>query len=123
MTPFFSPRTFVFMLVLSGAIFSSVTYAFASSDTGYPDPAGGGIASISGYVVSDVKYNLGNDPSGIGSVSFSLSAPATSVIIRLSDAQTDWFNCANVSGNDWICDTQNMPVVAANQLQVTARGK
>jgi hypothetical protein len=123
MTPFFSFRTFVFMAAMSGVILSSVSYAFASSNAGYPNPAGDGTGGISGYVVSNVEYNPGNDASTIKSVSFSLSAPARSVAIRLTDSQTDWSNCANVTGNDWVCDTRNMPVASANQLQVSASGK
>lgn len=122
MTPVFSLRTLAFMVAFPGIIVSSVTYVFASSNTMYPDPAGGGTGDISGYVVSNVEYNLGNDPTMFKSVSFSLSAPATRVNIRLTDTQTDWSECINLGGNDWICDAKSMPVASANQLRVSASG-
>ncbi len=122
MTPGFSFKTFVVLALLIGASVSSITYAFASSNTTYPNPAGNGNGGISGYVISNVHYNQGNDPSKIASVNLTLSAPATRVNIRLSDTQSNWYGCTNVNANDWMCDTQNTPLKSANQLQVSASG-
>ena len=122
MTPFFSFKANVFLLALSFAVISTITYAFASTNTGNFDPAGHGAEMISGYVVTNVTYQLGIDPSKIASTSFTLSAPAVKVLIQLSDAQTNWYNCVNVSGNDWTCDTNNTSLKSANELQVIALG-
>ena len=62
MTPFYSFKANVFVLALSFAVISTITYAFASSNTGNFDPAGHGAEVISGYVVTNVAYELGNDP-------------------------------------------------------------
>ncbi len=122
MTPFFSFKANVFSLALIFAVILTITYAFASSNTGNFDPVGHGAAGISGYVVTNVSYEPGNDPSKIASTSFTLSAPAVKVQIQLSDVQTNWYNCINVSGNDWTCDTNNYPLASANELQVIALG-
>lgn len=122
MTPGFSFKTFVVIATIIGASVSSITYAFASSNTGNPNPAGNGNGSISGYVISNVNYNLGNDPSKIVSVNLTLNAPATRVNIRLTDTQSSWYGCLNVSGNEWTCDTENASMKSANQLQVSASG-
>ena len=122
MTPGLSFKAFVVLAILIGASISSITYAFASSNTVYPNPAGNGNGDISGYVVSNIHYNQDNDPSRIASVNFTLSAPATRVNIRLSDTQSNWYGCTNVNANEWTCDTQNAPLKSANQLQVSASG-
>lgn len=120
MTPFFSFKANVFVFILCSAILSTVTYAFASSDTGNPEPAGQGSNGISGYVVANVSYQLGDDPTKISSVSFTLNAAAAKVQIQLSDTQTDWYNCVNSGGNDWVCNANNSPLASANELQVIA---
>jgi len=122
MTPGFSFKTFVVLAILIGASISSITYAFASSNTAYPNPAGNGNGDISGYVISNVHYNQGNNPSKIASVNLTLSAPATRVNIRLSDTQSNWYGCVHVNANDWTCNTENAPLKTANQLQVSASG-
>jgi hypothetical protein len=120
MTPIFSFKANVFALVLIFSVISTITYAFASSNTGDSDLAGYGAESINGYVVSDVSYELGNDSPKITSVSFTLNAPAAKVQIKLSDVQTNWFGCLNVSGNNWTCDANNSALSSASKLQVAA---
>jgi len=122
MTPAFWFKANVFALTLIFAVTSTITYAFASSSTGDPSQAGEGSKVISGYEVSNVSYGQGNDPSKIASTSFTLSAPAAKVQIKLSDTQTDWYNCINAGGNNWTCDTKNNSISSANQLQVIALG-
>jgi hypothetical protein len=122
MTPIFSFKANAFVLALIFAVVSTITYAFASSNTGSSDSVGYGAGSISGYVVTNVSYELGNNSSNISSTSFTLSAPAVKVQIKLSHAQTNWYNCINVSGNDWTCDSNSHSLSSANELQVTALG-
>ncbi len=118
MTPFFSFKSNLFVLALSFAVISTATYAFASSNTlNSSDPAGYGAEDISGYVVTNVTYELGDDPSKIASTSFTLNAPAVKVQIQLSDVQTNWYNCINVSGNNWTCDTEDNSLLSANELR------
>jgi preprotein translocase subunit SecF len=122
MTSVFSFRTNVFAFTLVFAVISTITYAFASSTTGSSDPAGYGAEFISGYVITNVTYEQGNDPAKIKSTSFTLDTPAAKVQIKLSDRQSDWYDCTNVSGNNWTCDTDNHPITSANELQVVALG-
>ena len=120
MTPIFSFKANVFALALIFSVISTITYAFASSNTGNSGLAGYGAEGINGYVVSDVSYELGNDSPKITSVSFALSAPAAKVQIKLSDVQTNWYSCINISGNNWTCDANNSSLSSANELQVAA---
>jgi hypothetical protein len=122
MTPVFFFRTRSFLFVLIFAVVSTITYAFASSSGGSPDVGGDGIGVIGGYEVSDVSYQFADKFAGIASISFQLSAPAAKVQIKLSDNQPDWYACANLGGNNWMCDTGNSPAASANRLQVVAFG-
>ena len=120
MTPIFLRKTNVFVFTLIFAAISTMTYAFASSNTGNSELAGHGAESISGYVVSNVSYEQGKDLSKIASVSLSLNAPAVKVQIKLSTDQANWYNCINVSGNNWNCNANNSSIRSANELQVIA---
>ena len=123
MAPIFSFKTNVFAFGLIFAVISTITYAFASSNTGISNSsAGEGAKAISGYVVSNVAYEQGNDPSQIASTSLTLNAPAAKVQIKLSDIQTDWYDCVNIGGNNWTCNTNNHTILSANNLQVIALG-
>jgi hypothetical protein len=120
MTSFVSSKSKLFFFWLIFTIISATTYAFASSNTGSPSNAGEGSKAINGYVVSNVAYGQGSDPSKIGSTSLTLDAPATKVQIKLSDAQVDWYDCTNANGYNWICNTNNHPISSADKLQVVA---
>jgi hypothetical protein len=122
MTPALSSKTFVFLVVLVGVAFSSISYAMAASNAANPNPAGNGISGISGYVITNVKYTLGDDPTTVDSVAFTLSAPATRVNIRLSDSQSNWYGCSEVGGNEWNCNAENALLRSVNELQVIASG-
>jgi hypothetical protein len=122
MAPVFSFKAKAFALTLIFAVFSTVTYAFASSSTGNSKPAGQGAEAISGYAVSNISYKQGDDLSKIASVSLSLDAPASKVQIKLTRDQANWYDCVNVSGNNWSCNTDNSSILSANELQVVALG-
>lgn len=97
-------------------------YAFAASNTVPNTNAGDGSGTISGYVVSSVKYNLNaSDPSNIDSVTFNLdSTPATGSTIKaqLAAAGT-WYTCTNVAAAI-TCDVTSpqATVAAATTLRV-----
>ena len=120
MAPNISFKASVFVFGLVFAVISTLTYGFASSITGNSGNAGEGAMVISGYKISNVAYEPGNDPSKIASTTLTLDAPAAKVQIKLSDTQTDWYNCVNVSGYNWSCDTNNHSILAGNKLQVIA---
>jgi hypothetical protein len=122
MTPVFFFRTRSVLFVLIFAVVSTITYAFASSSEGSPAVGGDGIGVIGGYEVTGVSYQFADKSAGIASISFQLSAPAAKVQVRLSDTQPDWYECANLGGNNWMCNTGNSPAASANRLQVVAFG-
>jgi hypothetical protein len=122
MTPVFFSNVKIFAFALIFTIISTITYAFASSNTREADLAGYGVGSINGYAVSDISYNWGNDSAKIASISFTLNAPASNVQMKLSDDQTNWYNCINVNGNNWDCNANNHPISSASEFQVVAIG-
>jgi hypothetical protein len=101
---------------------ASIAYAYTASNTVPANRAGYGSASISGYVVDDVSYNLStSDPRKIDSVTLSLDAAASTVKIKLVSSGTTYYDCTNTSGNNWSCAVGGaVTITEANELQVIA---
>ena len=123
MTPrlMFSPLVLLVVFIIVGSVF--VSYAFTSTNTGPSPISGEGVSAISGYDVTNVSYHSDSDPRQIDSVSFTLSAAANFVKIKLIASQSNWYNCNPISGNDWVCDTTGALVISADQLTVVASNK
>ncbi len=104
-------------VLLVGAI-----YGFAASNTVPASKAGDGEGGVSGYTVTNVKYNLGTDPSTISSVEFDLDAAATTVKIQLDDDEdSDWYNCSVSTTNHATCSVGGaVTVLAVDNLRVVA---
>ena len=94
-------RVFVLAIVFVIALFP--VYAFASSNTG-PKVSGEGASTISGWVVSNVQYQLANNPSFINSVSLDLNGKADTVSVRLSTQSATYTTCTNIYEYHWQCD-------------------
>jgi hypothetical protein len=106
--------------VAAGLAVALVVLGLAASNTVPITRAGDGASTISGYTVSSVTYNLNaTNPQEVSSVVFTLDAPANKVKVRL---QSDgaWFDCTNVSGNQWSCTTSGQAVQPADELRVVA---
>ena len=108
------------------AVLGIATYAFTASNTVPATSAGQGSATISGYNVSNVVYNLNaTNPSQLDSVSFSLSPQArnpaaTTVQVQLVTGGS-WTSCSVASGT-WTCaPSGGVAVSAANELNVVAK--
>lgn len=111
------------VIVLVVIVIALSAYAFAAANTVPATKAGAGSGVISGYVVSNVVYNLNaTDPTVLDSVDLSLDAAAVNVKIKLVAAGSTWYNCTVVSGNDWTCDTSSpaLSVSTMDELEVVA---
>lgn len=85
--------------------------------------AGDGAGAVSGFTVSDVDYVLGDDPSALDAVAFTLDPAAAGAEIQvrlLSDAGA-WYPCST-DGAAVRCDTSSPPVALAeiDELRVVA---
>jgi hypothetical protein len=118
----FLTRAFkVLVIALVAFVFAGVATAFAAANTVPDSYAGDGSGTISGYTVSNIQYHLNaTDPASIDSVSFTLSASAGTVKIKLVAAGSTWYDCTNTSGNNWSCTTTGATVLSADQLRVIA---
>lgn len=98
-------------------------YAFASSATSGVQPGGEGASSISGWTVSNVHYQLGQDPSNIAAVEFDLDSSAGAVQVSLNSSRAAFFPCENLSGTHWFCDLHSqVSVASADEFRVIATG-
>jgi hypothetical protein len=115
-------RTLVIATVI--AIVAGVsTYAFTASNT-LPGStsAGSGAASISGYTVSGVAYNLNaTTPTNIDSVSFSINPTTASTVKAQLASGGQWYQCTNTTGSVSCATTSPQATVStASQLTVIA---
>ena len=108
--------TWLWRSVAVAVAVSAGGYAFAASNTVPNTNAGDGSGTISGYVLSSVKYNLNSsNPSNIDSVTFNLdSTPAAGSTIKaqLAAAGT-WYTCTNVAAAITCTTTSPQATVAA----------
>jgi hypothetical protein len=112
----------LFIVVVVALVFATSAYAFAAANTVPGTVAGEGASTISGYTVTAVVYNLdATTPSNIDSVTFTLSAAATTV--KASLVPGTFYNCTVVSGNNWSCTTTapQATVSGATNLDIIAK--
>jgi len=109
------PRSFgmiVIALILSASI-----YGFAAANTVPDHYAGDGTGAISGYVISNIVYDLGADPSTINGVDFDLDAAASEVHVTLNGGS--WTSCG-ISGLNISCTGLSQSVATYTALRVVA---
>lgn len=66
--------------------------------------SGEGATSISGWQVSNIHYELANDPTLVDSVTLDLDAPADLVKVSLDSKTGDFASCTNVREYHWQCN-------------------
>jgi len=97
-------------------------YAFASSNSG-PAASGEGAATISGWVVSNLSYQLANDPSFVSGVSLDLDGAASTVSVKLNSSGAIYTTCSNTYEYHWQCDfSSGAKLSEMNEFRVIAVG-
>jgi hypothetical protein len=111
--------------VAGAATIAGGAFALTASNTVPTSSAGAGQATISGYTVTNVHYNLNStNPQNIDSVTFTLDTapPAGSTVrVKLVAAGSTYYSCTNATVN--VTCTTTTPAVsvsAADQLLVVA---
>jgi hypothetical protein len=98
-------------------------YAFASSSTNELQTGGEGASLISGWTISNIHYQLGQDPSQIAAVDFDLDRPAAVVQVSLNSAGAVFFPCQNIGSTHWSCTINpEVSLASSDQLRVIATG-
>ncbi len=99
-----------------------VTYALTASNTVPVTKAGAGAGIISGYSVTNVRYQLNaTDPRNIDSVTFDLdTAPpgGSTIRIKLQSGGSSWYACTSV-GAATSCNTTAPQATAAAADELT----
>ena len=78
-------------------------YAFANANTVPDTAAGSGASTVSGYTVSDIKYDLdATDPNYVDAITFTIapdtgSAKAVEVLVQ-TDPAGGWTSCTLLDG-------------------------
>ena len=110
----------VALVVLLLLVTGTAAYAFTAANTVPTTQAGIGSANISGYAVTNVKYNLeAANPANIDSLEFDLNGVATTVKAKVNSAPgTPYANCT-AAGTHYTCDfAPNPTVLSADELTV-----
>ena len=95
---------FLTLVIVVGSTAFSI-YAFASSQPGL-GTSGEGAASISGWAVSNIQYDVSDHAALVQSVSFDLDSPAKHVSVKLNSSEQVFSVCANLGAYHWQCDFQ-----------------
>ena len=110
-------------------VFATATYGFAAANTVPAGNAGDGSGAISGYTVSNVKYNLNaTNPNNIDSAQFDLAGTSkpTTVKAKLVSSGSTWYSCTTSSASSpysFSCATtsaQQATTASADELRVVA---
>ena len=121
-------RTLIGRSRILGAVVVAVAlatgaYAFTATNTGPGSSAGSGSGTISGYTVSAVAYQLNaTTPSNIDSVTFTLSANASTAKAKIVSGSSTYTSCTIAANNvDVTCDfSPDIAITTADQLSVIA---
>jgi len=110
------------VIIAAAAALAFAAYAFTAANTVPPSQAGDGNGAISGYIVSNIAYQLdGTNAANIESVSFDLNGVAGTVRAKVVAASGTYTNCTNTAGNSWSCNIEPDPtVLSADDLRVIA---
>jgi hypothetical protein len=117
-------KTFKFVIVwIIVAAVTSVTIAYASSDTNSIPDQGEGASQINGWTVTNIEYHLANDASKLAAVEFDLDRPAGTVMVKVIAADAQYFSCVNNVGNHWRCEPNtDISIASMDELRVIATG-
>jgi hypothetical protein len=112
---------FLGALIVAAAM-AAGAYAFTATNTVPATTAGSGSGTISGYTVSAVAYQLNaTTPSNVDSVTFTLSANATTAKAKIVSGSSTYTACSIASGVNVTCDfSPDIAITTADQLSVIA---
>jgi hypothetical protein len=115
-----SVKTVLFTFFLAAAFYG--IYGQASSKTMEDPVRGEGGAEISGYAVTNLHFQLGEDPATLSVVNFDLDGPARQVWIHFDSPSNQVFSCSNPAGYHWICELNEVNTGEVTEIQISASG-
>ena len=111
----------VILLVAVGAIAGGI-FASTAGNTVEDTRAGSGQASVSGYQVSNVHYEMdANDPTVINEVTFTADpAPSSNstIQVRLVSSSSNWYSCT-FAGASVSCQTTSPSISLSDIDELT----
>jgi len=114
-------KPLIFMTLLFFAAVYSVS-AQASSDTWKAPKRGESAATISGYTITNLHFQLGQDPGLLDGVEFDLDAPADQVQVSFDPTPGRTFSCRNEVGNHWVCELGQVQLREVEGIHISASG-
>ena len=115
-------RTRVVGAVIVAAVLGLGAYAFTATNTVPATSAGSGSGTISGYTILNVQYQLNSTtPTNIDSLTFTLSANATTAKAKVVSGSSTYTDCSIAGGVNVTCNfSPDVAVTSADELSVIA---
>jgi hypothetical protein len=110
------------LVIAAAAALAFAAFAYTAANTVPNTKAGDGSGTITGYTVSAIAYQLeAANPANIDSVTFTLSAAAGTVKVKVVAASATYTDCTGGPTN-WTCDfaAGAQTVLSADQFRVIA---
>ena len=114
-------KPLIFMIVILFVAVYSVS-AQASSDTWEVPLRGEGAALISGYTITNLQFQLAQDPGLLEGVAFDLDASADQVQVSFDPLYGQKFSCRNEVGTHWVCELDQVQLREVEGIQISASG-
>ena len=114
-------KPLIFLTLLFFVAVYSVS-AQASSGTWEAPLRGEGAATISGYTITNLNFQLGQDPGLLDGVEFDLDAPADQVQLSFDSVPGQPFSCRNETGNHWVCELDQVQLREVEGIHISASG-
>ena len=114
-------KPLIFLTLLLFVTVYSVS-AQASSSTWEAPLRGEGAALISGYTITNLYFQLGEDPALLDGVEFDLDAPADQVQVSFDSVSGQKFSCRNEAGNHWFCELDQVQLREVEGIHISASG-
>ena len=110
-------NTFILILFTAAVVFA--VQGGASAEAMAAPARGEGRGAISGYTVTNLEFQLGQDPTQIKAVAFELDDPARETWVSF-DTTGPFFPCQNLAGTRWVCEVEGVETGEVKEIQVSA---
>jgi len=116
----------ILALLVLAVVLSAATYGFAAANTVDESFAGEGSDDISGYVVSNITYDLSSsNPNSFTNVSFDMLTDAGNPVVASAEVYAgigdgtdiDWVTCSPGTTYDYDCALGTVTITVTNAIE------
>ena len=118
MSKIIRPRSFAMIILI--LIIAAAVYGFAAANTVDPSYVGDGNEDISGFAITDIRYDLNDsNPTQVDEVSFQILPAPNEYFVSLDGGST-WLSTCSYSSPRVTCTLSGITALGASNLRVVA---